>query len=46
MRRADICAEQKQLGLGELTLAAAKLHDENEESDGVDESDCYCHVRQ
>jgi hypothetical protein len=46
MRRADICTKQKPLGLGELTLAAAKFYDEYEECDGADERNCYCHVRQ
>lgn len=46
MRYPDICAAQKQFGAGEFTQADEVLHDNNEERDGADESECYCHVRQ
>jgi hypothetical protein len=44
MRHPDICAEQKQFDAGEFTQADAKFHDDSEERDGADQSECYCHV--
>lgn len=44
MRYPDICAKQKQFGAGEITQADEVLHDNSEECDGADKSECYCHV--
>ena len=44
MRYPDTCAKQKQFGAGEITQADEVLHDNSEERDGADESECYCHA--
>ena len=44
MRDTDRCAEQRQLGLRQLSVADAKLHDDDEERSGADERECNCRI--
>src|SRR5665647_537778 len=41
---ADVCAKQKQLGVGKFTPTNAIFHDDDEERDGANENECYCHI--